>query len=157
MSTSSTFKKPIWNFNLIFFFDFHNISPSEIKYFYIKNFPHSLTYWQPLSLSVFCNHQIVVSITVSSSIRSNINNIWMPSFVYQDLTNQIEQFSIMWSPFLLTNVAMLGHCILDNTFFHVAKFITLIPSSLLFHLNTHTRLLVWVYLFSQYFYWNLLT
>jgi len=55
----------------------------EIKCIHNKHLCCSFAYWQ--SLCNFCNHQIMVSITVSSSERSHINYTWMPSFTYQDM------------------------------------------------------------------------
>jgi hypothetical protein len=52
-----------------------------------ETFRYSFIYWQ--SLSNFCNHQIVLSVTVRSSEKSNINDIWIFSFIYQDGINLI--------------------------------------------------------------------
>jgi hypothetical protein len=54
-------------FNLILFFDFHIVWLLDIKSLHMKVLPCSFTYWQ--SLSKFCNHHIMVSITFSSSKR----------------------------------------------------------------------------------------
>jgi hypothetical protein len=46
------------------------------------------------SLSKFCHHQIVVSITICCPERSDIKYTWMPSLIYQNLVNLVVRFPI---------------------------------------------------------------
>jgi len=58
---------------------------SFLDYISVSNFVLHVYFW--LSLSTFYNHQIMASIRVSYSGKSEINYIWMPSFMYQDVIN----------------------------------------------------------------------
>jgi hypothetical protein len=53
--------------------------------------------------------------------QSDINCIWMPSFIYQGIINLVMRFPSRTSPNVLMNVAVWKHCTLDR-FFGGAKF-----------------------------------
>jgi len=81
-----------------------------------------------LTVCIICNHQIIVSITVTSSKISDMNYNSMQPFIYQYVMNLVVFFH-KGIPSLFINVAMWEHCTLDR-FLDVANF-TITPLSFL--------------------------
>lgn len=78
--------KPVWDFKITLFLNFHLFYLITIKFLHIK-FPYCLfIYWQPLNK--LWNHQTVISITDNSFWKSDIKYTWMPSYIYEDMKNQ---------------------------------------------------------------------
>jgi hypothetical protein len=69
-----------WDFNL---FSFGIIELLEVKSVHARLLCKLFNYCQPLPN--FCNCQLVISIPLSYSERSDIHHIWMPSHVYKNI------------------------------------------------------------------------
>jgi hypothetical protein len=95
------------------FLTFSTVYIFQIKSLHIKLMNCTFTYLQ--SLSKFWKHQMMISITVCCSERSDVNYTRMPSCIYQDVINLIVAcFSARRNPVIFMNVAMREHCILYN-------------------------------------------
>ena len=78
-----------------------------------------LTYCQ--SFPNFCNHQIVISITVSFPKGSCIEYTLMPSPIYLYMINMIVRFPSRRGPGVFMNVSVLEHRALNNQIFWCGK------------------------------------
>jgi hypothetical protein len=96
------------DFNLTLFFDFHIIYVLEVKFVLIKLLRCSFTYWK--SVPNFRNHQIMDSITVNSSEASDINYIWLPHFIHQDVITLVVSFPTRRGSRVFMNVAVWEQC-----------------------------------------------
>jgi len=95
-----------WSFHILLIFSQHLLmstsspppqsqsQPSSSKFskaanltdFNLIPFLH-INFFNLLIVSNFCNHWIMLSITVKSSNRSDIDHMWTLSFIYQDMIN----------------------------------------------------------------------
>ena len=87
------------------------------------------TYYQ--SSPTFCNHQIVITITVTSPERSYIEYTRMPSPVYQYVINLAVGLPISRGSGVYMSVRSENIVFLTTRMFDVAKFNILTPLSLL--------------------------
>ena len=100
----------------------------------IKSFPIKLLcclFIHCQSFLNFCNHCIVISITVSSPQRSHIKYTRIPPPIYHCVINLVASLPVRRGPGVLMNVSVREHRAINNYIFDVTKFTSLTPLSLL--------------------------
>ena len=104
---------------------------TELIYFpEIKSFPINLLcclFTYCLSFLNFCNHHIVINITVSSSERSYIKHTRIQSPIYHCVINLVASLPARRGPGVLMNVSVREHRAINNYIFDVIKFTSLTP------------------------------